>query len=327
MRVAAIFTIAAALFAARAALCAQDALLSEEFGQPATPRIVANVQLLLKHGDLTSAEALVAQYRRLYGDTPEAMDALSWLARGELAASHLSRTWQDAGQVIRAAKIAVSTRKLDKEPYLPLALGAAYEIQAAVLVHRHEGARALTLLESALHTWHGTSIEDRLQQGINLLTLEGRPAPLLRMPDWIGRRPSPQTAWRGRVVLLYFWADWCSDCKADAPVIKNIAERFEPQGLIVIAPTRLYGYTAQDEHAPPAEEKAFIERVFAKFYATIPRVQVPLDTANFRRFGASTTPTIVLIDRRGIVRLYHPGVMSEEELRQALEPLLVRDNP
>lgn len=324
MRLAATFATLGALLTGCGRLYAQS---SAEFGQPPTPRIVAYVQLSLQHGDLESAEALVAQYRNLNGDTPEAMDALSWLARGELMAGHIPQASQDAAQIVHASQIAVSTRKLDAEPYLPLALGSAYEIQAGVLARDHEPAQAVALLQSAMRSWRGTSVEDRLQQGINLLTLEGKPAPPLGMSDWIGQRPAPRSTWRGKVVLLYFWADWCSDCKADAPIIAKIAERFEPQGLLVIAPTRLYGYTAQDEHAPPAEEKAFIGKVFVKFYAGIPRVQVPLNTANFRRFGASTTPTIVLIGRRGFVKLYHPGVMTEQELQNAIEPLLVRDNP
>lgn len=313
-----------ALLAGCASLGAQT---SEEFGQPPTPRIVAYVQLALKNGDLQSAESLVAQYRRQNGDTPVAMDALSWVARGEFVAGRFSQAWQNAAEIVHTAQIAASTRKLDAEPYLPIALGTAYELQAIVLARKQERAQALALLRSALRAWQGTSIEDKLHQGINVLTLEGQPMPPLRVSDWIGRRPSPQSAWRGKAVLLFFWADWCSDCKADAPIIAKIAQQFEPRGLLVVAPTRLYGYTAQNEHAPPAEEKAFIEKVFAKFYAAIPRVQVPLDSANFKRFGASTTPTIVLIDRRGIVRLYHPGVMTEEELANAIEPLVVRDNP
>ena len=35
-------------------------------------------------------------------------------------------------------------------------------------------------------------------------------------------------------------------------------------------------------------------------------------------YGASTTPTLVIVDRGGIVRLYHPGVMTLDELRAAL---------
>jgi thioredoxin-related protein len=38
------------------------------------------------------------------------------------------------------------------------------------------------------------------------------------------------------------------------------------------------------------------------------------------RYGVSTTPTIVLVDRRGLVRLYNPGRMTEE----ALEPIVRR---
>jgi thioredoxin-related protein len=41
---------------------------------------------------------------------------------------------------------------------------------------------------------------------------------------------------------------------------------------------------------------------------------VPLSEENFKAWGASTTPTLVLIDRTGVVRLYHPGRISYEEL-------------
>ena len=43
---------------------------------------------------------------------------------------------------------------------------------------------------------------------------------------------------------------------------------------------------------------------------------------NHTRYGVSTTPTLVLVDRRGIVRLYHPGNMTEEELSAVIEPAL-----
>jgi thioredoxin-related protein len=49
---------------------------------------------------------------------------------------------------------------------------------------------------------------------------------------------------------------------------------------------------------------------------------VPVAKLNFDRYGASTTPTIVLIDRKGKVALYHPGVLSYDELRAAIEKAL-----
>jgi thiol-disulfide isomerase/thioredoxin len=301
---------------------ALGAALLPVYSQPATPKVVAYVGLALQQGDLANAKALVAQYRRLNGDTPEALEAFSWVARGEAAAGNLDQAMQDATQIEQAAQAALATRKLDAEPHLPLALGAAYEVQADVLTRQNKRAEALQLLRAGLVTWRGTSLVDRLQKNINELTLEGRPMPLLRETAWIGSKPAAPNAWRGKPLLLFFWAHWCADCKAEAPIITQMAQEFEPKGLMVIAPTRLYGYTAQDENAPPAEEKAFIQRVFDTYYAGIPKVQVPLDGGNFSRFGASTTPTIVLVDRQGTVRLYHPGAMDEPSLRAAIERLV-----
>jgi len=294
----------------------------QEYGQPPTPRVVAYVQLSLKRGDLESASALVAQYRRLNGDTPEALDALSWLARGELAAGRADEASKHAAEIERSAKTTLATRKLDAEPYLPIALGAGYEIQAEALLQQHKRAEALQLLRNALRTWRGTSIVDRLEKNLNLITLEGEPVPPVAETEWIGTKPTTVAALRGKVVLLFFWAHWCVDCKAEAPVIAQLASEFASRGLVVLAPTKRYGYTADDEHAPSAKETEFIDKVYGRYYASIPNAGVPLNEANFDRFGVSTTPTLVLASRQGLVKLYHPGLMDEAQLRAAIEPLL-----
>ena len=61
-----------------------------------------------------------------------------------------------------------------------------------------------------------------------------------------------------------------------------------------------------------------------KFYAPLGKFPDPISAANFQSYGASTTPTIVLIDRAGIVRYYHPGAASESELAARIEALLGR---
>ena len=292
------------------------------YGQPATPRIVLYVQMALQHGDLSQASALVAQFRRLNGDNPEALEALSWLARGQLAFGHLEQANSEAAEIERSATAALATRSLDQEPHLPIALGAAYEIQAEILNAEHKKTEAVALLENEMRRWRGTSIVNRLQKNLNLLTLQGKAMPPLKETEWIGAKPVPLVSERGKVLLLFFWAHWCADCKADAPIIAKLAHDYAARGLVVVAPTRLYGYTAEDEHAAPAIERPFIDKVYEHYYATIPNAGVPLDTGNFDRFGVSTTPTLVLVDRRGIVRLYNPGAMDEQSLRAAVEPLL-----
>ena len=292
------------------------------YGQPLPSQVVLYIQRALKQGDLANAQALAAQYRRLNGDTPDSLEALSWVARGEAANGQRDKATADAEDVEQSARRLVATRSLDAEPHLPLALGASYEVQAEMLFAAGRRSEALQLLQNAEHTWRGTSIVGRLQKNILLMTLEGHPLPAIQVADWLGKKPPPPSAWRGKVVLLFFWAHWCSDCKADSPIIASLARELEPKGLVVMAPTRLYGYTAEAENVPPALEKPFIAKVFERYYADIPNAPVPIDTSNFDRFGVSTTPTIVVADKGGIVRLYHPGAMNEKALRDVIVPLL-----
>ena len=55
------------------------------------------------------------------------------------------------------------------------------------------------------------------------------------------------------------------------------------------------------------KRSTYIEEVRRKFYSALPNMPVPLSANNFITYGASSTPTLVLIDRGGIVRYYHPG--------------------
>jgi len=129
-------------------------------------------------------------------------------------------------------------------------------------------------------------------------------------------------ALRGRPVLLFFWAHWCPDCKADVPVIAAVEKRFGPQGLTLVGPTRLYGYAAGGDPATPEAEKRYIEQIRRQYYAPLGNFAAPLSAVNFQSYGASTTPTLVLLDRAGVVRFYHPGAVSEPELAAHVQDVL-----
>lgn len=292
--------------------------------QSAGVTLVGYVRAAIEQGDLASASAVVARFRQQVGNTPEALEALSWIARGELSTGNLTEALKEAEETKRLCETALANRRLDDDPHLPIALGTAYEVEAQALSETRQRSEAVELLNSALRRYAGTSIVERLQKNLNVLTLQGKPMPALQESEWIGAKPAPQTTLQGKVVLLFFWAHWCPDCKAEAPVLARLAGELESKGLVIIGPTKLYGYTPEDDHATPAEEKLFIEKVYSKIYSQIPNLQVPVSSANFERFGASTTPTIVVADRHGIVRLYHPGIMDERSLRAAIDPLLVR---
>jgi thiol-disulfide isomerase/thioredoxin len=122
--------------------------------------------------------------------------------------------------------------------------------------------------------------------------------------------------------LLFFWAHWCGDCKAEVATLARIRKTFEPQGLVIVAPTRLYGYVAKGADATPEAEKNYIEQVRRQYYSELADLAAPLSAANFVAYGSSTTPTLVLIDPAGIVRFYHPGALSESELSARIQTIL-----
>jgi thiol-disulfide isomerase/thioredoxin len=288
----------------------------------ASVSLVNQVVALIHQQNLPAAEQEAEAYRARLGTTSELAAAYSWIARGALAARRYEEADRYATTARQAALALLKTRRLDDDPWLPTALGASIEVQAEVLAARGSRAEAVAFLRAQMAEFGGTSLHERIQKNIHLLSLEGRPAPPLELGTWLGPKPPAARTLRGHPVLLFFWAHWCPDCKAEGPVIASMQRRYGPQGLLILAPTKLYGYVADGENAPPAEERAYIERIRKQFYSDLGSVPVPLSGANFRLYGASTTPTLVLIDPSGIVRMYHPGVLSEEELSARIRALI-----
>ena len=181
------------------------------------------------------------------------------MARASLQSNQLDRAQTYARQTETLSRQLLAKRPLDAEPHLPTALGAAIEVQAQVLASQGESAQAVALLRHNLVAYRGTSIHARLQKNLNLLTLVGQPAPALRIAPYLGAKPVTLAQFKGSPVLLFFWAHWCSDCKAEGPIIARIRSEFGARGLILLAPTTLYGYKARGEDAEPTEELPYIE--------------------------------------------------------------------
>ncbi|MBV8052327.1 MAG: TlpA family protein disulfide reductase [Acidobacteriaceae bacterium] len=281
--------------------------------------LVRDVRIAIAQNNLSAAEAELQGYQGQHDGDPEYLEAASWLARGYLSNNRLDQAQSWAKQVESSSRQLLVKRKLDAEPHLPQALGAAIEVEAQTLALRGQNAQAVALLRRDLATYRGTSIQARLQKNVNMMGLAGQPAPPLNVTKYIGVRPATLADLKGSPVLLFFWAHWCSDCKQEAPIIGQLNSEFASQGLKVEAPTQYYGYAAYGQEAAPADEFAYIGRVWQHYYPALQDVPVPVNKLNFDKYGASTTPTLVLIDRKGRVALYHPGFMPYEDLRAAVQ--------
>jgi thiol-disulfide isomerase/thioredoxin len=287
----------------------------------ASAAIIDEVRESIAQNNLALGESQIQAYRTRNGVTPEMIAALSWLGRGALAAKQYDKAGGYATQTYQLAVAELKKRPLDAEPHLPIALGAAIEVEAQSLAARGERDNAVTYLHGELKKYAGTSITTRIRKNINLLSLEGKPAPAIDMTHFVGPKPLPLESLRGKPVLLFFWAHWCGDCKTMIPHLARLEQEFAGRFQLV-GVTRHYGYVAQGEEAPPAVETKYIDEVRQKYYARLGAMPVPVSDDAFSVYGSSTSPTLIFVDSKGIVRLYRPGKMTYDELRAALVRLL-----
>jgi thiol-disulfide isomerase/thioredoxin len=284
--------------------------------------VVNEVQAAAMARNYAAAESKLAAFRASNGAASDSILALSWLARGALNNRDFAKAETYAAETRKEALAELKHRRLDAEPDLPTALGASIEVHAQALAATGKRAEAVAFLHQEVQTWSNSSMELRIQKNLNLLTMEGKPAPALDITHYVGEKPAPLASLHGHVVLLFFWAHWCGDCKVEAPVLQQLNTTYGPKGLAIVAPTQHYGYAASGEEAPRDVETKWIDEMRQRYYARVGPMTAPLSEQNFRTYGASSMPTFVLIDKQGIVRLYYPGKMSYDELATAIEKLL-----
>ena len=116
--------------------------------------------------------------------------------------------------------------------------------------------------------------------------------------------------YKGKVVLLNFWATWCGPCKVEIPEFVEAYDRYRDRGFVIL------GVLSQDD--PSAEDlKAFASNYRMNY--PILREHEGLDAA----FGPMwAIPTSFLIDRHGSICLKHMGPVSKEMLEREIKGLL-----
>src|SRR5258708_5261348 len=92
--------------------------------------VTDEVRKELANNNFEAAATALQTYRHQQGVTPDYLEGLSWMARASLAANRLDRAETLARQTETLSRQLLLKRPLDAEPHLPLALGAALEVQA-----------------------------------------------------------------------------------------------------------------------------------------------------------------------------------------------------
>ncbi len=139
--------------------------------------------------------------------------------------------------------------------------------------------------------------------------------------EWMPRERKTVASLRGKVVFLDFWATWCGPCLEAFPHLIELNEDFKKEGLEILGVTRLYG--GQINMANAEAEISFL-RNFKKTEGLTYDLIIAKGQANQINYGATSIPTAVLIDRKGIIRYIESGTNKTriEEIREMIVKLL-----
>jgi cytochrome c biogenesis protein CcmG, thiol:disulfide interchange protein DsbE len=142
-------------------------------------------------------------------------------------------------------------------------------------------------------------------RGLDAAVAAGKrpPAPDFTLESLDGGETISLSDYRGKAVVLNFWASWCQPCKQEAPLLQKAWERHRDEGLVVL------GVDAQDLKS---DARRFVERYGLTYPILHDRNGVTLG-----RFGYSGFPETWFVDREGrLVGEHVVGEFSEEQLEE-----------
>ena len=164
-------------------------------------------------------------------------------------------------------------------------------------------AAIVALLAYGVAYQHGSRAIDRAVAGGQ------RPeAPSLRLPRLGMHGEAAVADWRGRVVVVNFWASWCGPCRDESPLLERWQRRLSRNGGVVL------GINALDVDSDALQ---FARRLHLSYPMLRDR-----DGSGARRFGVGGYPETVVLDRRGRIAAVARGPVDDAFMRERVRPLL-----
>ena len=147
-------------------------------------------------------------------------------------------------------------------------------------------------------------------QGIEQALARGErpPAPALTLPRLSGSGSESLGDYRGKVVVLNYWASWCEPCRAESPLLERFHRAIEPRGGTVL------GVDVLDV---TSDAREFVRRYGLSYPMLRDR-----DGESQEEFGVVAYPETFVLDRRGRIAGSARGPVDQRFLERTVLPLL-----
>ncbi len=167
------------------------------------------------------------------------------------------------------------------------------------------------LLAWALMTW---ADEDHGHGGTDGLGSPGAAAPEFSFPSVDPRSAAVSLRdFRGKVIVLNFWASWCGPCRQEAPGLRTVSDEYRDRGV------RFIGIDERDNRD---DALAFL----SEFSIAYPNAFDPSGMIA-ESYGLLGLPATIVVDTSGVVVNRFIGYLGEDTLREALDSELDRSRP
>ena len=173
---------------------------------------------------------------------------------------------------------------------------------------------------TSMSKWKIAAVVTSLSLAVSAVKLQSNPAPvptapptLKAAPAWelqdLDGKPVKSTDFKGKVVILDFWATWCPPCREEIPGFVKLQKKYEAQGLVIV------GIALDDGGA--ATVKKFAQKSGINY-----PVLMGNDRVSQAFGGIEALPTTFILDREGKIAGRHIGLTKAEEFEKEIKPLL-----
>ncbi len=167
----------------------------------------------------------------------------------------------------------------------------------------------------------GELVPDPMSGGLKYLSpFIGKPAPAFTLQDLQGAKVS-LGSYKGKAVLVNFWATWCGPCKIETPWLIELRNKYAAQGFEVLGISTEGDDLKPNDKAGWEKQKAAIAKFVSQEKVPYP-VLVNGDSLSQAYGGLDAMPTSFYIDRKGNVIAAQMGLTSESEIEANIKKAL-----